>query len=389
MKKTLIFIEKDKLANVGGPVGYNYNLKCGLDEIGANNIYYLETQAQSEIKSKFSKIKSKFIKSFLRGLRDVMNYIHLYLPFGHRSSINFNEYDAIHFHSTMDFYKYRNSIKEFKGETFITTHSPVLPSREMRIYVQKWARIIFFFVYMLDKRIDKYCFKHASYVITPCKNAMDSYKKTLKSMDKIVGDRYLYLTTGCIDYDKPVDYENERKRFFYNPGMLNVVFIGRHNKVKGYDFLVKSANISNKNNYGINYIIGGSGPIVPPTIDNWHEIGFTKEALLITKIADVYVSCNTDTYFDLATIQALSVGTLVLTRRIGGNLYFEENDVKGVFLFTDMNDFFEKLNYIKNLSVEEKNDLKEQNREFYLKELKEDIFAKRYIGLIENTKNSK
>ena len=69
MKKVLIYLHKDELASTGGPVGYNYNLLQGLNEIGLTNenrsvdICFLAGRSiSSNVNSKINSIKNPIIK---------------------------------------------------------------------------------------------------------------------------------------------------------------------------------------------------------------------------------------------------------------------------------------------------------------------------------------
>ena len=55
MKNILIFLEENKLKPCGGPYGYNYNLKNGLDKIEMlmKNIYRIEITKKSGIYDKY------------------------------------------------------------------------------------------------------------------------------------------------------------------------------------------------------------------------------------------------------------------------------------------------------------------------------------------------
>ena len=162
--------------------------------------------------------------------------------------------------------------------------------------------------------------------------------------------------------------------------------MGRHCKVKGYDFLKKYAQLSTDPD--IRFVIGGNpGPLYPPKSENWKELGFTKNALAIMKYADVYISCNTDTYFDLATIQALSVGTIVVTTRVGGNLFFEKNNFPGVYLFSDIEELNNIITNLKSMSNAEREAIKSNILASYEEYLSVKKFAENYLEIIDKICN--
>lgn len=381
--KCLIYLQEKKLINAGGPLGYNYNLKCGLDNL-QHNVEFLQTDAGGELTNKLKKIKNKFIRSFLKGIRDLFRYIKLFVPFGHKSSVDLNKYSLIHFHDTFDYYNIRRSLKKYKGKTILTTHSPILPSVEIGQGVEKWVRIMFFYIFLFEKHIDKYVLKRVDYIISPCENAMDSYARYWRDFNFYTQGKVLYLLTGSNRENITSMTETEvREKYSLSCSKFNICYLGRHNKVKGYDFLKKLA--LQINDEDIQFVIGGNlGPLYPPKSKNWKEIGFTKDALAIMKYSDVYISCNIDTYFDLATIQALSVGTIVVTRRVGGNIFFEKNSFPGVYLFDNMEELIEIVYKLKCLSAIEREKIKKLiliNYEKYFNVIK---FAEGYLEIINN-----
>lgn len=387
MKKCLIFIEKEKLNNAGGPLGYNYNLKMGLDEINDDSIQidFLENHINNNsLTSRFKKINNKFVFSTLKGIRDLSYYLKLFSPFGHNSSININNYDFIHFHSTFDLFNIRKALKKYKGKILLTSHSPILPSVEIGQGVEKWIRVLFFWLFLFERKIDKYSFKNANYIVSPCEEATYSYSKYWKGYKKNTESKTKYLVTGCVSIEQSYEENTIRSKYSMDKGKFNIVFLGRHNKLKGYDILKSYGELLKKDD-NIRFIIGGNkGKIKPPILNNWIELGFTKDALAIMKYANVYVSCNSDTYFDLATIQALSVGTPVITKMNGGNLYFKNNNFPGVYLFNNFKEFNSIITYLRNLDSNEYSILSENITSSFKKTFSEKVFARNYIELLKN-----
>lgn len=395
VKNVLVFIKKGELNNAGGPSGYNFNLLDGLNKIGAQNVFFLEDET-SKSESKIEIIKknkssiackllyNKFFRSLHRGFKHISLYFNTIIK-NEKNKVDFNKFDVIHFHSTFDLYRNLKKLKSFKGIILLTTHAPVLPSVELKNEFEKWTRIVFFYLYLFGKHIDIIAMKKANYILTPCKNAMDAYSNYSKKFEKIVSNKLVYVPTGCINqYETNEENENRIRNLYHlDKRNFNIVYLGRHNSVKGYDTLKKFGIKLNEINSNYKFIVGGRlGAIKPPKIDTWTELGFTKDALEITRFADVYVSCNKETYFDLATIQALSVGTFVLTTRVGGNKYFEEEKIPGVFLFDDFNEFYEALQKINALKLNEKLELKEKVKKCFLEKFDSRVFAKNYIDLI-------
>lgn len=388
MRHILIYLKKDSLKNTGGPIGYNYNLAIGLNKINLNNISidFLPGDSKiSSVKSKFKHIKSKFLFSLFKGLRDLIYFLKLIFPFKHKSIVNLNNYDIVHFHSTFDMYNCRKSLKKYNGIILITTHSPILPSVEIISGYEKWIKILFFAIFINYKRIDKYCFKKCSRIISPCSHAMDSYSKYLKGYNELVKDKFEYLLTGC-ETKRNISKEDILNKYNINPNKTNITFLGRHSKLKGYDFIVDLSKTIDKNR--VDFIIGGKlGPLYPPKSSNWKELGFINDALDVMATCDIYISANSDTYFDLAIIQAISVGDIVVAKKNGGSLFFEDHTkFPGIFLFDNYNECVKILNQIININKQDKNKLKEINKLTYMNNFTPEKFAESYVKIIDNLK---
>lgn len=388
MKKVLIYLDGNSLSNSGGPKGYNFNLLDGLKKIGSKNIYFLPSNNKSIIDdatNKFKKINNKFLYSFLKGIRDLYKYLKLIIPFKHKAAVDLNQYDVIHFHDTSSMYSCRKSIKKYTGKIILTTHCPIMPYREGLTMIPKFYKIIFFPIFYYSKHFDKFAIKNADIIISPNKYATESYDKAWRNYHRIANKKTKYLLTGAL---KPVSVLTKKEtleKYNITANKFYICFIGRHDRVKGYDVLVNVARNFEHKFDDMRFVIAGNPkPLYPPKLSNWFELGFIKDAQNVMAACDVYISANTDTYFDLAIIQAMSVGTIILARRVGGNKFFESDDFPGILLFDTLEELEQKIIYISKLTKLDKKILQDSNVEMYTKFFTTETFAKNYINIINN-----
>ncbi len=389
--RTLIYVREDTLSeSYGGPGGYNYYLKCGLDQIGFGDIYYLPKVESYYSKKKEgfkSKRKGSKIYFFLRTLKNILYYIKVILPFNNRASIDLNNYDIVHFHSTLDLYSCRNSLKKFNGKVLLTSHTPVMPYKEILQSNPMWAKVLFFYVFILLKRIDSKSFKKCDYLLFPCKEAEESYIEDDKKFEKKYGDKIRYLLTGCKKKEcKPKEYI--RTKYNLPNNKFIVTFVGRHQKIKGYDVLIDVANKINKSELKDTFLFAVGGninpKIKPPKIDNWKELGFVNDSTDLINASSLFISANTSTYFDLSILQALSTGQIILTRNVGGNKFLKnELNIEGVFLFDNDEDIINILVELSKMSTEEINKLRMANLEAFDTYFNEIEFATNYVKLLK------
>lgn len=149
--------------------------------------------------------------------------------------------------------------------------------------------------------------------------------------------------------------------------------------------LLKAAKKISKIDPTIEFVIAGKeGPCYPDdSLKNWHELGWSNNPMGIEASSDLFVLPNRETYFDLALIEALSVPTVVLISKTGGNKYFEKFKSNSINFFNpnDVDDLVNQILYIRNnLDISQ---VKIQNKAIYESNFTPRIFAKNYIETIK------
>lgn len=402
MKRILIWNDYP-LGPVGGPSGYLYNLKSYIQENNIKNIDFLNNEdfiKKVEVKKEknFEAIR-KVIREFKKQLfktkkleKRINKFYKLYE--GDYSFIN--NYDLIHFHDVRSFYRAKNILKDFKGVTLLSSHCPKTPAQEeiednikmdYKTFPKKLRERL--------EKIDQDSFRSAGYLVFPCKEAQEPYEED-SNLKEILEEKYrdnkiLYVPTGI-----PIKHIEKDKEFFSNKGIdvkdkFIVSYIGRHNKVKGYDFL-KELGIKVLEKYNdVVFVIGGeiSEEIQPIDSKNWIEFGWTKEGYNIIKNSDMFVLPNEKTYFDLILLEVLSMGTPVLLSETGGNKYFKKYDKNGLFYFEkyNLNQALEKFDMAYKLWKNKKLFLKgEKNYKIFEKDFTVNTFGENYAKLYDKIK---
>lgn len=402
MKRILIWNDYP-LGPVGGPSGYLYNLKSYIQENNIKNIDFLNNEEfikKIEVKKEksFEAIR-KIIREFKKQLfktkkleKRINKFYRLYE--GDYSFVN--NYDIIHFHDVRSFYRAKNILKDFKGITLLSSHCPKTPAQEeiednikmdYKTFPKKLRERL--------EKIDQDSFKIADYLVFPCKEAQEPYEEDINLKEilekKYRNNKILYVPTGI-----PIKHIKKDKEFFSNKEIdvkdkFIVSYIGRHNKVKGYDFL-KELGIKVLEKYNdVAFVIGGeiSEDIPPIDSKNWIEFGWTKEGYNIIKNSDMFVLPNEKTYFDLILLEVLSMGTPVLLSETGGNKYFKKYDENGLFYFEkyNLNQALEKFDMAYKLWKNKKLSLEgEKNYKIFEKDFTVNTFGENYAKLYNKIK---
>lgn len=391
--KTLIFMKESDLRPAGGPAGFCYNILQEIRRQKIDDIEFLPGDSEKRAKQKSLYVKvTKYLPRWLNAaqiaIRRKKDYERMIKdPTIH--NVNLNNYDVIHFHSTISLYKYRKDLENFRGKVILTTHTPVpqyqeifaeLPTKlEKKIYKQFYSSL---------EQIDEYAFNQADFVIFPCEEAEESYiKKWYKYKDihdklKEQG-KLIYIPTGIepkkVNRDRITicdDYAVSHDSFI-------VSYAGRHNQVKGYDLLQKIAKKAWENGEKYQFLICGTeSPIHGLNNVLWKEIGWTDDSQSFIAASDVFVLPNRETYFDIIMLEVLSCGKVVVASRTGGNKYFERIGAKGVFLYDTIDEAVEMLKQIASMNIEEKKMLESCNRALFNEFFTTDKYVTEYRNFL-------
>lgn len=387
--KELIFLDEKALAPAGGPLGVGYYIYNEAKKSGDQEIEFLKSSEKKKTKeAKQKKLLYRFprLTLLVRSLRHIKEYRQMLYSPTHDASI-FKGYDIVHFHSTKDMYKQRESLKEFNGKTIITSHSPIPLSQELYAACATGFERRFFKKRMSEfEEMDKWSFLNADYIIFPCPDAEEPYYNNwadYKNIKEKKKDSYRYVLTGISPKKALLTKDEIRDRYGIGKNDFTVVYVGRHNEVKGYGNLknIGQKMLDGKTNTKF-LIAGKEGPLTKLENPNWIEVGFTKDPYSIIAAGDVFLLPNNETYFDLVFIEVMSLGKIIVASRTGGNRYYEKAGAKGVFLYDTLDEAREIIEHIRTMSSNEKSELEKANKEFYENNLTGKVFYENYKKVI-------
>ena len=382
--KVLIYCNKNELKPIGGPIGYLFNLQKNL----TNEFDFLDYRIKSDNKNFLlnflRKIKNKHFRRFLSNLNWRMHvkkilYSEKTLP------KNINDYDAIHFHSTFDYYMCRSGLAraKYKGKIILTSHCPKAPHKEV---IEDWIskREYKFHKKFYDKleKADIFSFTNASFLIFPCEEALEPYLHSWKWFSenfKLVKNKSKFVATGAIDSFSRLKGINVRESLQLSDEKFIVCFSGRHVEVKGYDVLI-SLYKRTENFNDLIFLICGKNNCNYPLSNKRIEIGWTKDVIDYINAANIFILPNKETYFDLAFLEALSLGKIIIASNTGGNKYFTKFNSPDIYLY---NTFDELVEIVKKIYVERRHEkYSSVNRNIYLNNFTNEIFAKNYEEVV-------
>lgn len=388
--KELIYLDENALSPAGGPLGVGYYIFEEAKKASDKEIHFLKsdnTIKERETRQKNILYKFPRLTKIVRSIRHIREYRKmLYSPENVKNK--FDGFNIIHFHSTSDMYKQRKNLENFKGKTVLTSHSPIPLAQELYAACATKFEKKFFKKRISDfQQMDKWSFMNADYIIFPCADAEEPYfnnwidYKAIKEKKK---DCYRYVLTGISPKQALVSKEDIYQKYGISNNDFVIVYVGRHNEVKGYGNLKILGENLLKTDRNMKFLIAGKeSPLTRLNNSNWIEVGFTKDPYSIIAAGDVFVLPNKETYFDLVFIEVLSLGKIVVASRTGGNKFYEEAGVKGVFLYDSLEEAEEIIKKIKNMSLEERLALEKANKDFYENNLTGKVFYENYKKTID------
>lgn len=387
-KRVLIYVNENDLKQTGGASGYNYNINEGLKNIGVTNYSFLKNVDRN--RNWFKSLNDSLIKQILFVLFRIFNYIWLLAKQSSKAKVDLGRYGLIHFHNVKDMYEARTSLENYRGLVVLTSHSPkpfsfeiyedVISAFERKCFGRMFKKLII---------MEEYAFNRADYIIFPCESAEEPYYKKwdkYKSIHEKNAKKYRYLLTGTEKCIARVPLEMYRKEKGIPEYAFVVSYVGRHNKTKGYDSLKRMGSklLSDPNIYFL--IAGKEAPLKGLNAPNWIEIGWTRDPHSLINAANIFVLPNEETYFDLVMLEVLSIGKIVIASRTGGNKFFETIDAPGVMLYSNEKEALELIQKVKSMNSDDIRLLEQSNQNIFETMFSNDVFAQRYVELINDMK---
>lgn len=379
-ERVLIHFPIDRLAPKGGPAGYLYNLRLGLDEIGAECFDFLPPAGESYERNK---ILQRLVPSRFKDLRRLRNF--LLIPTKNIAApADYSRYSAIHFHSTEDLFLHRQALDTFRGKVVLTSHSPCAYHQELisRLNPKDAERKADELGYL--EQIDEYAFKRADYVVFPCADAEEPYFHTWQRYSEVRDvSKLRYLPTGIRGCLTKRSRHDVRLQCGIPDEAFVMCYVGRHNAIKGYDSLIAMAlPMLNADNNAWMLVAGKEGPVPAPSHERWVEVGWTDDPHSLIAASDAFILPNRETFFDLVMLEVLSLGTPIIATRTGGNKYFEQFPTEGLRLYRGVEEFNAAIAALRGMSDGERENVKAENQTIFSNEFDCEHFARRYVDLM-------
>lgn len=387
--KILIFRDEDSLKPVGGPTGYLYNLKKGIDFYGIDNIHFIKNKStklphKRTLRNTITSILNKNSNAKLENFKLIMSIVNKHKdPYK-----DFSEYSAVHFHSTIHLYRNRGNLDNYNGKVLLTSHSPKpLHLEILEDQITKSEQIIYNMFKSKLEIIDKYSFERADHIIFPCEDAEEPYSNNWPRYKEIKEKRqhsFVYVPTGIEECIPKMSREDILKKYSIPSDSFVISYVGRHNETKGYDLLKKIGRevLGNYNN--VYFLIAGKEePLKGLSHERWIEAGWTNDPHSHIAAADLFILPNKETYFDLIMLEVLSLGKTVLCSNTGGNKYFKAFNKKSIIYFDNQDEAVSQIEKVLSLGIDPRNELAKLNYDLFKNNFTTKHFLDKYINVLD------
>lgn len=402
MKKVLIW-DCFPLANTGGPAGYLYNIYRYLQAHPSDQLRFLsdiwkikQIPEKNKHISFFTRIKNRImriigIESYFFRRNKILDFTlrQFSLPLESYPSVDLiNEYDFIHFHSIVDFARFKSTYTTYQGKTILTSHCPCPVVDEMLTYWEPFCK-----PYRSKALVQECkCYAEADYLMFPCAEAREPYEKevAIKKTFSKEESKFFYVPSAILDIE--IDKETIQK--YAELGIPEETFVityfGRHNFIKGYDVLKEVGKRLLDKYPNMYFLCAGVGELKPLEHERWLELGFIKNAHELMYQSDLYILPNRETYFDLVVLENLRSGVPMIMSDTGGNKHFKKypkDEVEGLSFYEDgdIKSLIEKVEYFIQLKKQDRDAytmLRNKNRQLYLKYFTIGYYIDNYINEI-------
>ncbi len=149
-----------------------------------------------------TKIKNNRLKNYLITVKSIINKSLWLIKNNSGKNYKFEEYDAIHFHQTIDLYRMRKALKNYRGKILLTMHTPTKPSAEIYDRLSKFEKKHMMWLFKRIDDVDDYAVNRTDYLILPCAEAEEPYYNRWKGYAELHDknkNKYHYMVTGITE----------------------------------------------------------------------------------------------------------------------------------------------------------------------------------------------
>lgn len=195
-------------------------------------------------------------------------------------------------------------------KVILQPHCPELPSEEVAAQDYPEDAVAWY------RAAERRAFARADVCILPNKDTVPIFSSLMRQDQRVE-----YLLSGCRQqiarFTLPLD-----------PAYVYYLYLGRRIPIKGFDLVMEAFQRAHKANSSLRLLLIGPGE--PARVPGVIDVGHTTEPASWLAACDYLVSANRQSYFDLAVMEALSLGTPLIIACTGGHRFFADANSPGI-----------------------------------------------------------
>ncbi|MFD1696822.1 glycosyltransferase [Roseibium aestuarii] len=312
--------------------------------------------------------------------------------------IDVRKITSVHIHGAYNFLPVYNFLRlcgiENDVVKILTTHNPWKPefedvfhftkNRPREWLVQNEAKIAGYRHFLRLR--DDFAFRMSDALFFPSEHSMEGYHQDWPEFAEIAASKPIYFSVTGTE-KKAVSLSADAMRAQHGiPANARVfLHLGRFIPMRGFDLYVEAAKQVLGRDPNAWFLAVGEKQD-KPSLDHprWIEVPFTTAPGNYLNLADACVIANRGSYFDLSMIEALSLGTPLVSAKIGGYKYLEGR-TDGVLYFEpgSVDSLTDALTRFCQLSPETLTEWRRSNAALYEREMTPQKFATGYQDTID------
>lgn len=309
----------------GGPTGYLAHLRAGLDQIEeATPVRILRRPKRPEdtLPPDAPSPTEQDLRSLIAWFAQPKGFV---LEGERLARLLATQPASVHAHTSPNALQIKQAFETegIRTPVMLTSHCPESLGKET---ADLW-RIRGFDPALCDeleravRGVEEMAFRKADIWVFPSREAMEPYGATIPGFQAWSQDKDIrFVATGATSLHTPLSKEAAKAKFGLS-GRRVLGYLGRHNEVKGYDLLCEAGTAILEEREDVAVLVAGKlDGLPPPKHPRWIELGWFDRPAELLVACDLFVLPNRMTYFDIALIEALSMGVPVLASATGGNI---------------------------------------------------------------------
>ncbi|MFZ7173644.1 glycosyltransferase [[Pasteurella] aerogenes] len=302
--KILIFFPREVNINAGGPAGF---LAHNLEDKPRDFFDFSRDLAprKNVIQTILYRI-SRFFNSLYKKQEFHKEYFKARDEF---IKVKANEYKYLYFHEDIDYYRVKDLISDDQVVIF-QPHCPEIHSEEYRAYAPNNVQM-----YQYIQKAEKAVFERADVVILPNPECKPIYRTLYTKRNA-----FYYILSGAKSTNTSVE------SVALPSDKINLMYIGRRNKVKGFDLVIDSFRKAREHRKDIHLFVIGKGEKIQE--EGISDIGFSDNPISWYNSVDYLINANRQSYFDLSIIEAVSTGVpIIMSDNLGHQYYKNKSEL--------------------------------------------------------------